>query len=834
MKKHYLEMMSFALVAMTFGSCQLEEHGPALNGEVDFSIRAEIPYVLSTYAQPELQSHLGGYNNLDKALYDLRYILEVWTDDEGETPRLAYRNVITEDDFSGTTFEARLLAKKYKFVFWADFVNQGSKDNLVYNADELTAVTYADAADRHAGEDLADAYYAVKDVDLTQADQQISDVVLKRPFGKIRLVATDKLSGNLQNGEMPKQSKVVYGAAYNVPDTFNALTEKATGDTPAGEYMFTAETEDVKVGTETKTGAYVLGYDYIFASDAVPSYAFDVTVYSDDAATVQIGVRSISDVPVQKNKLTTVIGNFFTNSAEIQVIVEDRFDEPENVIRENAVVVAELQNALNNGTPYTLEQDIVLDNGLSIPAGVSAKIDLNGKKINSSNSTGRNIKVYGELTISDETGEGSIVATEDYSSTCGYCLVEVIGDGHLVMESGNIYAVRNDPVNNGQFGVGLSDGGKFTMKGGRIEAGWYAVSGNGTDVLTNGVINIEGGELISVSDYAIYLPHSGVANITGGTVNGAAGAVSIRRGELNISGNANLYSRNDGDTGDWGDGTGNQGNSGIMVDPSYGKCTVNINGGRVSTVKDVLVFNTSAKYASDSKILVSAGTFSDPTPLSCLAPHADVKVVMERDFEGAGVGIYNNGNGSQAALDIDLGGHKWILDNTLHGSAGTVSQNFHLEKGANITFRNGVIRPGSDCNASMLFQNYSNLTLDNMSIYSFSEDGSKDIPYLMSNNNGNVVIRDTKLIAKTNDAFAFDVFSYASYEGVTVTVEGDSHITGRVEFGGDNGKKNGKLVIKGGIFNGNLVVTPAYYDEANPNIIIEGGTFNGTGWEDYK
>lgn len=134
----------------------------------------------------------------------------------------------------------------------------------------------------------------------------------------------------------------------------------------------------------------------------------------------------------------------------------------------------------------------------------------------------------------------------------------------------------------------------------------------------------------------------------------------------------------------------------------------------------------------------------------------------------------------------------------------------------------------------MLFQNYCNLTLEDMEIYSYAEDKSKDIPYLMSNNNGNVVIRNTILSASNSSNFAFDVYSFSSYEGVTVTVEGNSHITGRVEFGGNNGKKAGKLIVNGGIFNGNLVVTPEYYDEANPNIILNGGTFNGTGWEDYK
>ena len=55
-----------------------------------------------------------------------------------------------------------------------------------------------------------------------------------------------------------------------------------------------------------------------------------------------------------------------------------------------------------------------------------------------------------------------------------------------------------------------------------------------------------------------------------------------------------------------------------------------------------------------------------------------------------------------------------------------------------------------------------------------------------------------------------------------------------MEFGGNNGKKTGELIVEGGTFNGDLVVTPEYYDSENPNIILNGGTFNGNGWEDYK
>ena len=542
-----------------------------------------------------------------------------------------------------------------------------------------------------------------------------------------------------------------------------------------------------------------------------------------------MGVRNLSQIPVQKNKLTTVIGNFYTNSSTLEVIIEDPFKEPENEIDLEAA--KKMKDALAQGGTFTLscDIDITASSDIIVPEEITSTIDLNGYTIKAANGTPGNIKVYGSLTIKDSKN-GRIIAENDYSSDYSTGIIYVSGeDASLTMESGYIYAVRDDAVDNGQFGVALNDGADFTMTGGKIEAGWYAIAGNGNNSTQNSVIEIQGGELISTSDYAIYLPQSGTTDITGGTVNGAAGAVSIRRGTLNISGDAVLLSNGEGYTGDWGDGTGNQSNCGIMVDPAYGACTVNIAGGTFSTAQNVIVFNQNAAYASESSVNVSAGTFSDPTPLAYLEKSADVKVALEKDFAGPGLGIFKNGNGDAASVEIDLGGKQWVLgDEPLFGSTGTVSQYFHLEKDATVTFKNGTLVTENSGSGKMLFQNYCKLTLDGVTVL-----GGTACEYVISNNNGECNIINSTITAAEGNC-AFDVFSFSSYEGVTVTVDGESVINGRVEFGGNNGKKTGELIVEGGTFNGDLVVTPEYYDSENPNIILNGGTFNGNGWEDYK
>ena len=809
-----MKLTHYILPILTLGgllaaSCQREElEAGKITGEVDFTITAGIPGGISTYAPAGTRSHNGGAVLLDPEAYDLRYIMQAYD----ETGKLAYSATqYVSDDFTtqSVVFEARLIAKKYNFVFWADFVPEGSEQDNYYktvDADgnlNLCKITYA--KDPVFTDDAMDAYTKAVEVDLSAQNQNISEIKLQRPFGKLRLIATDQLSGDLQNDELPASTELTYANGTTVPDIFNALTGKADGNTrEISTVSSTSVQEDAVVNGTTYEGAYFLIANYIFASDANTGYAMDVTV--KDKAGKTTGTRSLSQIPIVKNKLTTVIGNFYSNSSTLEVIVEDPFKQPEI-----DPIIQQFEEALEKGEPFTLSCDIDIteQSGIQVPAGVTSTLDLNGYTIKAANGTPGNIKVYGSLTIKDSKG-GRIVAENDYSSPdYSTGIIYVSGeDASLTMEGGYIYAVRDDAVNNGQFGVALNDGADFTMTGGKIEAGWYAIAGNGNNSTQNSVIEIQGGELISTSDYAIYLPQSGTTDITGGTVNGAAGAVSIRRGTLNISDDAEILSSGHGDTGDWGDGTGNQPNCGIMVDPAYGACEVNITGG---------TFNT------------AQSTFSDPTPLAYLKKSADVKVVLEKDFAGPGLGIFKNGNGDAASVEIDLGGKQWILgDEPLFGSTGTENQYFHLEKDATVTFKNGTLVTENSGSGKMLFQNYCKLTLNGVSV-----TGGSACEYVISNNNGECNIINS-IITAAEGKCAFDVYSFSSYEGVTVTVEGTSVITGKVEFGGNNNKKNGKLIINGGTFNGDLSVNNEYYNEEEPNIIIIDGTFNGNGWENYK
>ncbi|MDR1809998.1 MAG: hypothetical protein LBR34_06320 [Prevotella sp.] len=413
----------FAAAIALFSCSQDEQFGSPETGKyVNLQVTTSIPADLKTYATSTLQSHKGGATNVDTTAYDLRYILEVWTK---ETPaRLAYRGYyIVNGHFTSTnaTFNLRLLTLDYDFVFWADFIEEqsitgevrGNGDatnwtaiqaaDLFYTTNNdsteaaitadptidpgLTAIALKDKDNEYPdiNNDVRDAYYKTVNVDLTSGAPVNLSVTLKRPFGKFRVIALDAVDGYLAS-TFPGYAALEYtGPSVNLPAGFNAQTGTVDANTTlpvAALYQYGSKTsplrtEDVIVtgmDADTTKNAVVLSFDYVFAP-AAQVVNFDLTAY--DKSGLGIKTRSFSNIPIEENKLTTIIGNFFTGTAAMSVIVEDAFDG-ENVqsIKIGSTLYNTVQEAvaaaqtgqiiqLGDGT-YDVEGALSIDKGVKI------------------------------------------------------------------------------------------------------------------------------------------------------------------------------------------------------------------------------------------------------------------------------------------------------------------------------------------------------------------------------------------------------------------------------------------------------------------------------------
>ena len=312
----------------------------------------------------------------------------------------------------------------------------------------------------------------------------------------------------------------------------------------------------------------------------------------------------------------------------------------------------DLQTAVNEADGKTVKMLANVDvnqSGLSV--GKSIVLDLNGKTLKAGEKATNNIRVTssGSLTVKDSAGGGKIYTEEAYTSGptgANNCVINV--SGGFVLESGTIYAViTGDPANKGQFGVGVHPGGTATINGGRIEAGWYAVATNGLESDTAIIVN--GGELISIADYAIYNPaKNSKVTINDGTIYGYSGGIAMHQGVLEVK-NGTITSKGTGSTGNWGDGTGNMSNAAIYVGKDgNSNVTATISGGKITAEGNAVELNTAEGNAKVT-LTVSGGVFSNSISEDYLADEIKYEVYVS----GEGFSYYSDFDSTAAAANDD-------------------------------------------------------------------------------------------------------------------------------------------------------------------------------------
>ena len=195
-------------------------------------------------------------------------------------------------------------------------------------------------------------------------------------------------------------------------------------------------------------------------------------------------------------------------------------------------------------------------------------------------------------------------------------------------------------------------------------------------------------------------------------------------------------------------------------------------------------------YANISDaILAAAEESTDDNPQT---------IKLAEDCNSAGIILPTGSN-----IIIDFNGKTLTIDSDpLAGSNGTKNQCFQLLKGSKVVMKNGTIKP-TNPNLKMIIQNYSDLTLDNMVL---DASAAPQILYALSTNQGNSVIKDTKITASTGNV-AFDVCcGWGGYTNNQVEVTGNSEINGPIELSMGSQPATASLILTSGKHNGNIKV----------------------------
>ena len=466
------KLIALAALVLGVASCQNDFDGGRTNagGEVNFSLGIAAPELNHTRAgvdgvadtQNAWDSAFGAIDYLqaidvaddyrvDWKEVDLRYSLEVYDVENGEvknTTPVKDRMVKIVDKYEPVMFDLRLAPnREYRFVVFADFVDQGASDVATNDVQGKLGIhhtigaTLQDVTVKNDGinKECTDAYFAKRDIRIENSAAQ--NIVLQRPYGKIRVITTDLAELNLNVD--PAKVVVTYDAHH--PVAFNAVTGKIDTEVKAealtfeslynegvckeslDNHFYTAGYDDyARYGTVNANGEkrhthMTLFTDYILATEEHSPIHFKMSVYDGVNAEPIKTTEFDTEIPVQRNHLTTIIGNVLTTGTQINVTIDDNFAN-----KDNQYYVFE---ALVNGGELTLEEDYVIGRPIFVEA--DAVLNLNGHTIkNAEGNKVTDVIIVREGATLTINGEGTIEAV---SGNDGYT---VIAEGTVIINGG--------------------------------------------------------------------------------------------------------------------------------------------------------------------------------------------------------------------------------------------------------------------------------------------------------------------------------------------------------------------------------------------------------------
>ena len=541
----------------------------------------------------------------------------------------------------------------------------------------------------------------------------------------------------------------ITGGTINVADGVGVLMRGGEMTMTGGEINATGDA--TRTGSVGDANQKIGVSGVIFDRDANYPYAATTSIKIDGEAKVS-GAKAAVEL-INDNNVADAKSAFKLKGGTYSSDISALLDENSVAVKqgENYVVTtyyaqvgetkyATLQEAANAAaagqTVKVLNDvDMTTDGNLTVNVGKDIVLDMNGHSIKGANADYKNILVSGKLTLMDskENSTGKIYAETPYQyGVYDKPLVYVGSKGEFVMESGHIYSVIPEKTaDNGQFGIGAYDNSKVTINGGTVESGWYAIAGNGSGVQTT-TITINGGTLVSTSDYAIYHPQFGTLTINdGAVVYGAAGAIAMKRGNLVVNGGT-MTSKGIGDTGNWGDGTGNLGKAALNFCAPYGDVTAIIKGGTITAEGDAVLIDAKPTEGKTVTLAIEGGTYSSDVSKYCspgftATPNADGTYGITHVGDGVLVAYDKSYTQVEAGgtVDIDMG----QVNKILVAEAGVKGVNTTLTKNYTNTGWNSFFVPFDFTLTEEMLNNFEFATL--YSIMLENGNGSPVISYIM-------------------------------------------------------------------------------------------------------
>lgn len=327
-------------------------------------------YQTIDYSRASTEASPSGTKTQTEITYDIRYTVNAYRIDGNDGNRLSDTTVVVcNSDLENLNHTLRLNLRpgKYRFLVWADYVVHGTKTDLYYNTSNFEEIILADRQNHTGSTDRRDAFRGEKEAEVYDNPELTSNstrstavnrvvVEMERPLAKFKFISHDivkflsyvlqqrairqkEAEIKAQQGVSPESAdpkadpkadiknintndfRVVFRYQGFMPCSFNMFTNK-----PADSWTGVAFDSTMQRLSDTEVE---LGFDYVFVNGGESTVPVSVEVYDTDGTLLSSTLPI--DVPVVRNKLTVVRGNFLSSKASGGVSIRTEFDGEYNL-----------------------------------------------------------------------------------------------------------------------------------------------------------------------------------------------------------------------------------------------------------------------------------------------------------------------------------------------------------------------------------------------------------------------------------------------------------------------------------------------------------------------
>lgn len=319
-----------------------------VNYIIDLNFNTEFPLYQEVYYSRTDEDYSDS-RTPSVADHDVLYIIGLFPAGEKSNEAMYRQFTFTAptDSDLDKTFTVAIPEGKWDLYVWTDFVDAGSFSDKYYNTGDLGAIVYADRDNYSGSNHCREVFRGTASIEVVHPYRYMEDeplpayrtvVPMRRPVGRFDFISTDvdefvrQLSA-LSSRSRPQpidakslsradleEFRVVFRYNAFMPSVYNVFTDKPTDSWTGMSFESSMDISDEGI---------LMGFDHVLVNGSETIVNVSVEVYNGDGD--MIASSPSLEVPVVRNKYTTVKGEFLTSNGSGGVSVSPGFDGDYNI-----------------------------------------------------------------------------------------------------------------------------------------------------------------------------------------------------------------------------------------------------------------------------------------------------------------------------------------------------------------------------------------------------------------------------------------------------------------------------------------------------------------------